>query len=101
MIHEKERQILAHIEAKTPLEEREAKALIHDSLLQALGEHGSSLAGAQLKVFDAKKQQVVIKCRTAQLQQVLAAFALARFWRGKDVAIRALKTSGTIAGLSR
>ncbi len=101
-MREKKRFLLLKFEnsALQPLDEKNAKHLVYNAVFELLGEAGASRAGAQLKHFDAQKQEGVVKCQTAMLEKTIAALALKRNDLGKDCCIRLLKISGMIGHLT-
>ncbi|HII38581.1 TPA: hypothetical protein HA318_01085 [Candidatus Micrarchaeota archaeon] len=99
MIREKKRYLQLKINAPTQLDEEHAKHLIYAAVFEALGEHGASKAGVQLKKFDFATQTAVVRCSNSLIEQAIAALALKRRQDGKDVSIRLLKISGMIGKL--
>ena len=98
-MREKKRYLLLKIDSPTPLAEDAAKDLVYTAVFEMLGEAGASRAGIGFKEFNETKQQVIVRCANASLEQVIAALAAKRFHGGKDVAIRLLRVSGMIGKL--
>jgi len=97
-MREKKRYILAQIEGPA-VDERAAKHLAYEAVFQLLGEAGAAEAGFQFKEFH-PPDMVVVKCRTAGLERVVAALAAKRRWKGADAAIRVRKISGMISNVA-
>ncbi|MFH1779677.1 MAG: Rpp14/Pop5 family protein [Candidatus Micrarchaeota archaeon] len=82
------------------LSEEEAKQLVLEAVFSFLGEENSGKAGIAVKSFDSEKSVLLVKCNLSYLEKVIAALALKRFFRGRDVALRLVKLSGSISKLS-
>lgn len=95
---EKRRWILARFEGKRFARE-EAKHCVYDAVLGFLGTRGVGEACIKFAGFNEPRQEAIVGCATSELEKVIAALALQRRWRNEDVAIRALKVSGTIKAL--
>ncbi|MCX6767858.1 MAG: Rpp14/Pop5 family protein [Candidatus Micrarchaeota archaeon] len=104
-MREKKRYLLVAIEGTGPaaggpaMDEKSAKHLVYEAVFQLLGEAGAAEAGFQFKSFDAARNAVVVKCRTAALEKVVAALAAKRRWKGGDIALRVKKISGMVSNV--
>ncbi len=77
----------------------EAKHAVYEAVFSLLGEGGAAKANVQAKEFDPAKQEIVIKCATRELDNVIAALAAKVEFRGAKAALRLLKVSGAISRL--
>jgi len=100
-MREKKRYLLLQIDSPTPFAGDAAKDLIYAAVFEMLGEAGASRAGVGFKEFYEARQQAIVRCANASIEQVIAAFAAKRFHGGKDVAIRLLRISGMIGKLEQ
>lgn len=99
---EKKRYLALAIEYEgKKFDETTVKHLVYEAVLGLLGEYGASKTGVSVRAFDAENQLTVIKCRTAALEEVIAALAAKRFWRKQDIALRLRSISGTLKGLEK
>ena len=92
----KRRYLLFQLVRGTPFTEAEARALGDQTVMESLGEQGSSRAEYRLKFFNAEKQWALVQCALESQEAVIAAFALKRFFNGVDVALRLQKIFGTL-----
>jgi len=99
-MREKKRYLLLKIDSPEPLAGDAAKDLLYAAVFEMLGEAGASRAGIGFKEFNEARQQAIVRCANASIEQVIAAFAAKRFHGNKDVAIRLLRVSGMIGKLS-
>lgn len=94
-MREKKRYLTISIDSAGKLDERTAKNLLSQAVLETLGELGAAKAGFAVKEFDPAGQKAVAKCSTKSLEEVIAALAFKRFFLGKNVALRVEKVSGS------
>ena len=92
----KHRFLLVKLERSAPLSEAEARVLVEEAVLEALGERGASQAQARLRWFNAKEQLALVYCSLEGVEPVISAFALKRYFGGKDAALRLQKVFGTL-----
>ncbi len=92
----KRRYLLLKLERPRPFAEEEARALGEEAILESLGEKGASVAQARLRLFNEKEQQALVYCSLGSTESVIAAFALKRYFRREDVAVRLQKIFGTL-----
>ena len=97
-MRESKRYLLARIQGPM-VDDRMAKHLAYEAVFQLIGEAGAAEAGFQFKEFNPDGQGIIVKCRTAGLEKVIAALAAKRRWKGGDVAIRLVRVSGAISAL--
>lgn len=101
MVFEKKRYLLLKVETDgQPLGQEEFKHCVYEAVFALLGEAGAARAGVQLKLFDERKQEGVVKCSLKQLEKVIAALACKTTFRGRKVALRLRKMSGMIGKLA-
>ncbi|MFQ5406225.1 MAG: Rpp14/Pop5 family protein [Candidatus Micrarchaeia archaeon] len=98
-MREKKRYLRVKFEGKRAFDEKTAKHLVYNSVFELLGEAGAAKANAFLKQFNEKTQVGVVKCKTAMLEETIAALALKRFENGEGIALRLQKISGNIGKL--
>lgn len=94
-MREKKRYLLVKFDSPSQLSAEEAKHLVYESLFQLVGEYGASKAALQFKNFDAEGQRASLKCASAMLEQVIAALALKRTSKGREVAMHVISVSGS------
>jgi RNase P/RNase MRP subunit POP5 len=97
-VREKKRYLVVRLFARKEFDEVLAKRLVYEAVFQLLGEFGASRAAVQLKGFDAGRQELLLKCAASELEGVVAALALKRFFGGEGVALRVSRVSGSVAG---
>ncbi len=100
-LREKKRYLHVKIDFGAKLDERSAKSLLSQAVLETLGTAGAGEAAFAIKAFDDAKQEAVVKCSTKSMEKVIAALALKRFYDGKDVALRLVKIAGSFERKSR
>jgi len=79
----------------------ELKRGLYAEALRFFGELGLSYAAFKLIEYDSKTKRGVIRCERSHLEKVLGFLALVSSLDGREARLRALKSSGTIAGLRR
>jgi RNase P/RNase MRP subunit POP5 len=92
----KRRFLLLRLRAADAFSEAQARALADETVLESLGEQGSSRAEFRLKFFNASEQLLLVQCALDSMEAVVAAFALKRFSAGRDVSLRLEKVFGTL-----
>ena len=97
-MREKKRVIAFSIEGLR-VNGKEARLIINESIFGFLGELQASKASAKFVRWDEGAQQGFLKCNTAFLQEVIAALALKKEFRGQKIAVRTLKLLGSIPRL--
>ena len=99
MMLEKKRYLLLLVERERGefFKQDEFKHCVYEAVFSLLGEAGAARAGVQVKFFDEKKQEGIVRCSLASLEKVIAAIACKTSFRGKKVALRLEKMSGMIA----
>lgn len=98
---EKKRYLLLQLEAEggAKLSQDDFKHACYEAVFALLGEAGAARAALQPKLFDAQKQLGVIKCSLASLNKVIAALACKNSFKGRKIALRLQKISGSIGKL--
>ena len=96
-MREKKRYLYVKIEFGEKLDERSAKKLFSQAVLDVLGESGAAQAGFAFKQFNPTVQSAVVKCSTESLDLVISALALKRFFDDRDVALRLEKIAGSFS----
>ncbi len=81
--------------------EEELKRALYGEALRFFGELGMSEAAFKLMEYDQKAKRGMIRCERSYLERVLGFLALVSSLDGKPARVRALKSSGTVAGLGR
>ncbi|MBI4361517.1 hypothetical protein HY572_07150 [Candidatus Micrarchaeota archaeon] len=90
-MREKKRYILVKAEGLSPAEVQQC---VQAALQEWLGEKGVALARARF-VRD-EPGGAWVKCSTKALEDTVAALALKRFFKGKDVALRTVLVAGSV-----
>ena len=76
--------------------EDEARKLVEEALVQAIGSNGIAKHRVEFRKFDADNQVFWLRCSSAGVDEVIAAIALKRFFEGKDIALRLQRISGSL-----
>ena len=92
----KRRYLLFKLDRAMPFSEEEVRSLAEETVLECLGEKGASVAQARLRLFNKEMQLALVQCSLESAESVLAAFAIKRYSRKEDVALRLQKIFGTL-----
>jgi RNase P/RNase MRP subunit POP5 len=97
VIREKKRYVLFKIEFEGgKLSRQQVIQALNEAVSDFLGELGLSKARLKLLEFDEGKQEGVFRCSNEELEKVIAAVALKRFFEERGIALRTTKASALI-----
>lgn len=90
-MREKKRYILVNAEG---VQQADVRACVESALQEWLGEKG--VADARARFVRDEPTGAWVKCSTKALEDVVAALAFKRFFKGRDVALRTVRVAGSI-----
>lgn len=97
----KRRYIFVQIVGSEAIDERAFMDAVWNAVLQLFGEYGASQTNLILMSFKLKPNYAILRCSHKALDMVKASLASITQMKGRHVAIRVLRVSGTLKALSR
>jgi len=97
----RQRYLAIKIESTQPIDEKEFKQTLWNTISRLFGEYGASKTGLVVVEYDANKNRAILRCANVATEVIRASLASISEIDTKPAAVHVIRVSGTLKSLHK